>query len=84
MKMKETKKKKTTAASKNFLGKEGFIRPYQKTGQTDFDELQVIDFSNNEGTNSRVANGRIGREEILGMVRRMWAHERRHKTHNGW
>ena len=43
-----------TAASKKFCGRKDFIRPYLKTGRTDFDELQVIDSSNNEGTNSRV------------------------------
>ena len=34
---------------------------YQKTGPTDFDELWIIDSSNNEGTNSRVM-GKSGRK----------------------
>ena len=34
---------------------------YQKTGPTDFDELRIIDSSNNEGTNSRVT-GKSGRK----------------------
>ena len=47
MKMKERKKK---LLCKNFCGeRKDFVRLYQKTGWTDFDELQVI--SNNEGTN---------------------------------
>ena len=58
---KKVEEKKTTAASKNFLWKERFIRPYQKTGWIDFDELQVIDSSNNEGTNSQVM-GESGRK----------------------
>ena len=43
---------------------EGLIRLYQKTGSTDFDQLQDIDSSNNEGTNSLV-NVRIGQERMV-------------------
>ena len=53
MKMKE-RKEKNDCRVKKVLWKEGFIRPYQKTGLTDFNELQVIDSSNIEGTNSQV------------------------------
>ena len=53
--------------------------PYQKTGPTNFDELWIIDSSNNEGTNSRVTGKKQER-----MVHRTWAHEGRHKTCNGW
>ena len=53
---------------------------YQKTsGPTDFDELRIIDSSNNEGTNSRITE--IGQE---GMIRWMWVHEGHHKTRNSW
>ena len=56
------KKKEKRLPCKNFCGeRKDFIRPYQKNGRTDFDELQVIDSLNNEGTNSLV-NGRIGHE----------------------
>ena len=52
MKMKERKKR---PPHKNFCGeRKDFVRLYQKTGWTNFDELQVIDSSNNEGTNSLV------------------------------
>ena len=61
MKMKERKKR---LPCKNFCGdRKDFIRPYQKNGRTDFDQLQVIDSSNNEGTNSLV-NEQIGWERI--------------------
>ena len=58
---KQRKKKKRLPHQKNFCGRKDFIRLYQKTGSTDFDELQVIDSSNNEGTNSRVM-GESGRK----------------------
>ena len=58
MKMKERRKK--CLPCKNFCGdRKAFIRLYQKNGSTDFYQLQDIDSSNNEGTNSLV-NGRIG------------------------
>ena len=60
MKMKESRRKKTTAASKNFLWKEGFYKAVSEDWLNRFDELQVIDSSNNEGTNSRVT-GKSGR-----------------------
>ena len=44
----ERKKKKIRLLRQKFFWKEGFIRPYQKTDWTNFDELQVIDSSNNE------------------------------------
>ena len=68
MKIKE-RRKKTTAASNFFLWKEGFIRPYQKAGSTDFDELQVIDSSNNESTNSRVMGESVGKGCFVGRGR---------------
>ena len=62
---------------KNFCGKrKDFIKLYQKTGSTDFDQLQDIDSSNNEGTNSLVNGER--------MVCRAYLHNERHKTRNGW
>ena len=60
----ETKKKKRRPR-KIFCGeRKDFIRPYQKNGGTDFDELRIIDSSNNEGTNS-LLNGRIGWERMV-------------------
>ena len=55
-------KQKNDSCVKNFVVKERtfIIRPYQENGCTDFDELRIIDSSNNEGTNS-LLNGRIGR-----------------------
>ena len=42
---------------------------YQKTGPTDFDELRIIDSSNNEGTNSRVAGKSGGKGWFVGYGR---------------
>ena len=62
MKMKEEKKR---LLRKKFCGyRKAFIRLYQKNGEIDVYELQDIDSSNNEGTNSLV-NGRIGRERMV-------------------
>ena len=55
---------------------------YQKTGPTDFDELWIIDSSNNEGTNSRVmgkSGGKgwfIGRGHMKGAIKldMQWYH----------
>ena len=66
---------------KNFCGEwKDFIRPYQKNGWTNFYQLQDIDSSNNEGTNSLV-NGQTGWER---MVHHAQSHNGRHKAHNGW
>ena len=51
MKMKE---EKNDGRIKNFYWKEDFIRLYQKTGWSDFDELRVTDSTLNEGTNSLI------------------------------
>ena len=56
MKMKE---RKNDCHLKICDERKDFIRLYQKTGWTDFNELQVIDSSNNEGTNSQVM-GELG------------------------
>ena len=44
--------------------RKAFIRLYQKNGWTDFYQLQDIDSSNNEGTNSLV-NERIVQERMV-------------------
>ena len=55
MKMKEEDEERKNDYRVNFCGEsKDFVRLYQKTGWIDFDELQVIDSSNNEGTNSLV------------------------------
>ena len=55
MKMKERKKKKNNYHVKIFVVKgRTFIRLYQKTGSTHFDQLGDIDSLNNKGTNSLV------------------------------
>ena len=55
-------KEKNNCRIKKLWRKQGlFIWLYQKTGRTNFDELQVIDSSNNEGTNSLVI-GESGRK----------------------
>ena len=45
------------------------MRLYQKTGISDFDELQVIDSSNNEGTNSRLTGESGGKGWFVGRGR---------------
>ena len=79
MKIKERKKKKTTAAYNFFYWKDDFIRLYQKTGWSDFDELWVTDSTLNEGTNSLI-NERKGAGQ---MVRRALSQNEHHKTRNG-
>ena len=53
----ESRRKKKRRPLKNIFieGKE-FIKLYQKTGPTDFDELRVIDSPYNEGTNTVVTS----------------------------
>ena len=58
--------------------KEDFIRLYQKTGWSDFDELRVTDSTLNEGPNSLI-NERKGAGQ---MVRRALSQNERHKTRN--
>ena len=43
---------------------------YQKTGPTNFDELQIIDSSNNEGTNSQVTGKSGGKGWFVGRYRK--------------
>ena len=50
----ENKRRKIQRPHKKFYWKEDFIRLYQKTGWSDFDELQVTDSTLNEGTNSLI------------------------------
>ena len=50
MKMKE--RRKNDGCVKFFYWKEDFIRLYQKTGWSDFDELRVTDSTLKKGTNS--------------------------------
>ena len=78
MKIKERKKEKDGRV-KFFYWKEDFIRLYQKTGWSDFDELWVTDSTLNEGTNSLI-NERKGAGQ---MVRRALSQNERHKTRNG-
>ena len=42
---------------------------YQKTGPTDFNELRIIDSSNNEGTKSRVTRKLGGKGWFIGCGR---------------
>ena len=64
---------------KRLLGKD-FIRLYQKTGWTDFNELQVTDSTLNKGTNSHVTSESGGKGWFVGC-----GHTKEcHKTHNGW
>ena len=85
MKMKERKKESRKKEKENdgrvkfFYWKEDFIRLYQKTGRSDFDELWVTDSTLNEGTNSLI-NERKGAGQ---MVRRTLSQNERHKTRNG-
>ena len=51
MKMKE-RRRKNDGRVKFFYWKEDFIRLYQKTGWSDFDELRVTDSTLKKGTNS--------------------------------
>ena len=55
MKMKVEEKKRRPLKNIFIEGKE-FIKLYQKTGPTDFDELRVIDSPYNEGTNTVVTS----------------------------
>ena len=64
----ENERKKNDCRVKNFCGRKDFIRLYQKTG-TNFDKLQVIDSSNNEGTNSRVMGESGGKGWFVGRGR---------------
>ena len=81
----EIKRKKVERKKKNdsrvniFYWKEDFIRLYQKTGWSDFDELRVTDSTLNKGTNSLI-NERKGAGQ---MVRRALSQNERHKTRNG-
>ena len=76
----ENKRKKKNDSRVNiFYWKEDFIRLYQKTGCSDFDELRVTDSTLNEGTNSLI-NERKGAGL---MVRRALSQNERHKTRNG-
>ena len=54
------KEKENDGRVKFFYWKEDFIRLYQKTGWSDFDELWVTDSTLNESTNSLI-NERKGR-----------------------
>ena len=56
-----------------------FIRLYQKTGWSDFDQLWVTDSTLNEGTNYLI-NERKGAGQL---VRRALSQNERHKTRNG-
>ena len=76
---KRKKKEKNDSHVNIFYWKEDFIRLYQKTGWSDFDELRVTDSTLNEGTNSLI-NERKGAGQ---MVRRALSQNERHKTHNG-
>ena len=76
---KESRKKENDGRVKFFYWKEDFIRLYQKTGWSDFDELWVTDSTLNEGTNSLI-NERKGAGQ---MVRRALSQNERHKTRNG-
>ena len=58
------------------MWKEELIRLYQKSGRTDFNELQDTVSTLNEGTNSLVTSRR--------MVCRAWAQNERYKICNGW
>ena len=51
------------------------MKIYQKTGWTNFDELQVTDFTLNEGTNSLVMSESMCKG---------WFVNKYHKTCNGW
>ena len=53
MKIKE-ELEKNNCHTKNFNGREDFIRLYQEIGWTNFNELQVTDSTLNEGTNSLI------------------------------
>ena len=76
----ENKRKRKRRPRKIFFyWKEDFIRLYQKTGWSDFDELWVTDSTLNEGTNSLI-NERKGAGQ---MVRRALSQNERHKTRNG-
>ena len=67
-----------TATQRIFNGRRDFIKLYQKTGETNFNELQVTDSTLNEGTNSLV-NELIGVGKV---VCRVLSHNERHKTRN--
>ena len=73
------KKEKNDSRVNIFYWKEDFIRLYQKTGWSDFDELRVTDSTLNEGTNSLI-NERKGAGL---MVRRALSQNERYKTRNG-
>ena len=78
-KRKKERKRKRRPRKKFFYRKEDFIRLYQKTGWSDFDELWVTDSTLNEGTNSLI-NERKGAGQ---MVRRALSQNECHKTRNG-
>ena len=75
----EERKKENDGRVKFFYWKEDFIRLYQKTGWSDFNELRVTDSTLNEGTNSLI-NERKGAGKT---VRRALSQNERHKTRNG-
>ena len=72
MEIKERKKKKQLPRKKIFDDRKDFVWPYQKSGMTNFDELQVNNSSHTKGTICLV-NGQMAAK---GMVFRAWAHER--------
>ena len=74
MKIKE--RRKNDYRVKKICERKDFVRPYLKTGLSNFDVLRVIDSLNNEGTNSLI-NERKGAGE---MVRRALSQKERHKT----
>ena len=53
-KNKRKKEEKNDGRVNFFYWKEDFIRLYQKTGWSNFDELRVTDSTLNEGTNSLI------------------------------
>ena len=80
---KRKKEKENDGRVKFFYWKVDFIRLYQKTDWSDFDELRVTDSTLNEGTNSE-NNSLINERKGAGqMVRRALSQNERHKTRNG-
>ena len=70
------KEKENDGRVKFFYWKEDFIRLYQKTGWSDFDELWVTDSTLNEGTNFLI-------NERKGAGKSALSQNERHKTRNG-